>query len=130
MGLNETNDNQAYLCGRLFAVLQKIQEESVSAKGGKLNKTIKDAYFSKAVSRPILVMPRLVELSQYHLNNIENEGRRINFNKLVGAIISDLSNEFPKYLSLDDQGRFIIGYYQQYQNFFEKNNKDIAKEEE
>ena len=80
MGLNETNDNQAYLCGRLFAVLQKIQEESVSAKGGKLNKTIKDAYFSKAVSRPILVMPRLVELSQYHLNNIENEGRRINFN--------------------------------------------------
>lgn len=130
MGLNEENENQAYLCGRLFAVLQKIQEESVQAKGGKLNKTIKDSYFSKAVSRPVLVFPKLIELAQYHLNNLENDGRKVNFNKLIGFIVSNLNNEFPKYLSLEDQGRFIIGYYQQYQNFFEKNNKDVIEEEE
>lgn len=130
MGLNEENENQAYLCGRLFAVLQKIQEESVQSKVGKLNKTIKDSYFSKAVSRPVLVFPKLIELAQYHLNNLENDGRKVNFNKLIGFIVSNLNNEFPKYLSLEDQGRFIIGYYQQYQNFFEKNNKDVIEEEE
>lgn len=63
MSLDKENKNPAYLCGRLFAVLEKIQLEATDVK---LNRTIKDAYFSSASSRPALIMPRLIDLSNYH----------------------------------------------------------------
>lgn len=64
MSLNLDNTNQAYLCGRLFAVLEKIQQD---ASGGNLNRTIKDSYFSSACSKPATVFPKLIQLSQNHL---------------------------------------------------------------
>lgn len=33
-------------------------------------------------------------------------------------IIEKLDGEFPETLLIQDQGRFMIGYYQQYQSFF------------
>lgn len=62
MGLNTENQNQAYLCGRLFAVLEKLQQEAL----GNLNRTIKDAYFASASSTPVLVFPKLLCLAQNH----------------------------------------------------------------
>lgn len=44
MSLDKENKNPAYLCGRLFAVLEKIQLEATDVK---LNRTIKDAYFHR-----------------------------------------------------------------------------------
>lgn len=61
VGLNKESTSEAYLCGRLFAALQKAQEESAS---GKLNRTIKDAYFSSASVKPATVFPELLRLSQ------------------------------------------------------------------
>ena len=52
------------------------------------------------------------------------------YNKLIGEIIDSLNGGFPKLLSLKEQGEFIVGYYQQYQSFFEKNEKNASKEEE
>ena len=40
-----------------------------------------------------------------------------------------LNGEFPETLLLQDQGRFIIGYYQQYQSFFEKKETNSEMEE-
>ena len=48
MAWNDENKNPAYLCGGLFAVYEKIQQDS---SGGNLNRTIKDAYFASAYSR-------------------------------------------------------------------------------
>lgn len=116
MALNENNKNTAYLCGRLFAVLEKVQQD---ASGGGLNRTIKDAYFSSAASTPSVLFTRLIKLSGHHLSKL-SDGTRIFYNKLISNIISDLS-EFPKTLSLDEQGLFIIGYYQQNKEFYKKN---------
>ena len=44
------NENSAYLCGRMFAVLEKLQKDSVTS--GKLNRTIRDGYFAMASTRP------------------------------------------------------------------------------
>ena len=128
MALDRENTNQAYLCGRLFAVLQKIQENA--AGGAKLNRTIKDSYFTSAASKPALVFPKLLTLSQNHLKKL-SEGRAVFFNKLTEEIIDKLNGEFPDTLLLTEQGKFMIGYYQQDQDFYRKNtNSDETTKED
>lgn len=117
VALDKENYGQAYLCGRLFAVLEKLQQE---ASNNSLNRTIKDSYFAAASSKPAAVFPKLVVLAQNHMKKVKSP---VFYNKLIGEIIGHLKGEFPETLLLQDQGRFIIGYYQQYQSFFEKNDK-------
>ncbi len=108
MAWNEENQNPAYLCGGLFAVYEKIQKDSVE---GTLNRTIKDAYFASACSRPASVLPKLAKLSQVHIRKLADKSQ-IYYQNLVCDLMSGLNGEFPTTLSLDDQGRFIVGYYQ------------------
>lgn len=128
MSLDENNKNTAYLCGRLFAVLEKVQKDATSSK---LNRTIKDAYFSSASSRPASVFPQILKLSIHHLAKLEDKNK-IFYNKLISSIIYDIEREFPKHLRLDDQGRFIIGYYHQNNELYkskEENNNNENEEE-
>ncbi len=124
VALDKENQNPAYVCGRLFAVLEKLQQD---ASDNSLNRTIKDAYFASASSRPVTVFPKLMKLAQNHLNKSKYP---VFYNKQIGEIICQLENEFPETLSLADQGRFIIGYYQQYQSFFNNKGKEEMEEEE
>lgn len=116
MSLDPNNTNVAYRTGRLFATLEKIQEES--ALSSKLNATIRDRYYGAASSSPITVFPRLLSLKNSHLKKL-NEGRKIYFEKLIGEILSEV-NSFPTNLSLNEQANFAIGYYHQRQDFFTK----------
>ena len=115
MALDRGNPNPGYRLGRLFAVLEKIQEE---ANPG-INTTIRDRFYGAASSSPAVVFPQLMKLKNHHLPKISNTGRVVNFEKLIGEILSDLE-DFPNHLSLEDQGRFAIGYYHQRQDFFSK----------
>jgi len=115
MALDKGNCSQAYLCGRLFAVLERLQQD---ASGNSLNRTIKDAFFASAMSKPVLVYPKLLRLAQNHLNKVKNPTY---YNILIGEIMDKMQGEFPDTLLLVDQGRFSIGYYQQFQSFFVKN---------
>lgn len=123
MALNKENTNPAYLCGRLFAVLEKLQQD---AAGGTLNTTIVDSYFSSACSKPSTVFPKLVELSNHHIKKVGGSF----FKSLIGEIIDPLDGEFPSTLNLDDQGKFIVGYYQQNRDLWtsKKNKNDDEKE--
>ncbi len=116
VSLDKTNTNQAYLCGRLFAVLEHIQQNAL----GNLNRTIKDSYFASACSTPSLVFPKLISLAQNHL---KKDKYAISNNILIGEIMDKFGTEFPSTLSLQDQGRFMIGYYQQVQDLFRKKDK-------
>lgn len=122
VGLNEENNGQAYLCGRLFAVLERLQQD---ASGNSLNRTIKDAYFASASSKPALVFPKLVKLAQNHLNKVKAP---VFYNKQIGEIVNRLDGKFPDTLLLVEQGEFIVGYYQQYQTYFEKREKTEQNE--
>jgi len=120
MALDLEEKNPAYRCGRLFAVLEKIQQDSAQ---GKLNTTIVDSYFSSACSRPATVFPRLVELSNHHLRRLKDKSvKSVNYYKgLLDGIMGDMGTYFPSTLSLEQQGRFILGYYQQNQVLWTKN---------
>lgn len=123
MSLDLENKNQAYLCGRLFAVLEKIQQD---ASGGGLNRTIKDSYFASACSKPSTVFPKLYKLSQNHIKKLSSP---IFYNKLCGEILDGLDGKFPSTLSLDDQGRFIVGYAQQNKALYTKKSEELRKDE-
>jgi CRISPR-associated protein Csd1 len=110
--LDRNNDDAAYCCGRAFALLEMIQKDSVEEE---LNRTIKDSYFTAASTTPSLVFPRLCRLSQHHLAKLDT-GLRIHRERQFGEVINKLRNTFPRLLSLDDQGKFVIGYFHQRQD--------------
>ncbi len=113
--LDLENTNPAYRLGRLFAVLEKIQEE---ANPG-LNATIRERYYGAASSTPVAVFTTLLRLKNHHLAKLANRGRAVNFERLLGEILGGIA-DFPKHLNLPDQGRFSLGYYHQRQDFFSK----------
>ena len=115
MSLDETNINVGYRLGRLFAVLEKIQEE---ANPG-INATIRDRFYGAASSTPVTVFSTLLKLKNHHLSKLDNRGRAVNLEKRIGDIMEGL-RDFPAQLQLADQGRFAIGYYHQRQDFFKK----------
>ena len=114
VSLDRANTNIGYRLGRLFAVLEKVQEE---ANPG-LNATIRDKFYASASSTPNAVLGNLMRLKNHHLGKL-SQGRSIYFEKLLGEVIAEIPF-FPAHLSLDEQGNFAIGYYHQRQDFFTK----------
>ena len=118
--LDLSNTNPAYRLGRLFAVLEKIQEEASPG----LNATIRDRYYGAASSTPVAVFTTLLRLKNAHLKKL-SPGRTATFEKLLGEVLGPVT-EFPKHLPLPDQGRFALGYYHQRQDFFTKKTDDTT----
>lgn len=123
VSLDRTRTDSGYVMGRLFAVLEKIQEESA---GGNLNASIKDRYFASASTNPAVTFPVIIRLSQNHQKKLKSEkpGLMVVREKMLGEIMGILE-DFPKFLKLEEQGLFAIGYYHQYQNFFVKKETEI-----
>ena len=119
MSLNEQSTIPAYLLGRLFAVLEKVQQEAI----GDINASIKDRYFTSACAAPRTVFPTLLRLSQHWISKAEYgyaSDRRI---QDILNLLDVEKNPIPARLSLDEQGIFVLGYYHQRAAFFVKNNK-------
>jgi CRISPR-associated protein Csd1 len=115
MSLDLENTNDGYRLGRLFAVLEKVQEEA----NPRINATIRDRFYGSASATPVAAFPHLMKLKNHHLSKLENRGRAVNLEKMIGEIIDGI-RDFPAHLSLPDQGRFAVGYYHQRQAFFVK----------
>lgn len=113
MALDTSQPSIGYQLGRLFAVLEKIQEE---ANPG-INATIRERYYGAACATPVTVFTNLLRLKNHHLAKLENKGRVVKFERLLGEIMGHLY-DFPAHLDLHEQGRFAIGYYHQRQAFF------------
>ena len=119
VGLDTGQLSIGYHLGRLFAVLEKIQEEA----NPSLNATIRERYYGAACSSPISVYPTLMRLKNHHLAKLPNKGRKTNFEILIGEIIGHF-NDFPPHLSLYEQGEFAVGYYHQRQDLFTSKKED------
>jgi len=119
MGLNEESNDTEYVLGRLFAVLESIQ---LDANPG-IKATIRDRYFNAACATPASIFPTLFKLKNSHIKKLEREkeSSKIYYEKLLMNIMEKLSLEnYPQRLSLEEQGKFILGYYHQMQKKYEK----------
>lgn len=124
VSLDENNTNTAYRLGRLFAVLERIQERA----NPNINATIRDRYYGAASSTPVTVFSTLLKLKNHHLAKLDNKGEAVNYEKLLGQVMDGIT-DFPSHLSLQDQGRFAIGYYHQRQALFTKSSESTNKGE-
>ncbi|NCC49923.1 MAG: type I-C CRISPR-associated protein Cas8c/Csd1 [Spartobacteria bacterium] len=127
MSLDKDSVNIGYVLGRLFAVLERIQEQAQTG----LNKTIRDTYFGAACSSPLVTFKRLQDLAVHHLAKIRNSGKStVWLDKLLQEVMDKLpSAGLPATLTLEDQGRFAIGYYHQRQDFFTKKEQEPSANE-
>ena len=117
--LDKSNTNQGYLCGRLFAVLDKIQEDANGIS------SIRERYMNAASATPASVFATIINLSSHHMEKLTNDGKKIFFEKMKQEIIDKIpASGFPAHLDLQDQGRFFIGYYHQRQEFFTKKEEE------
>jgi CRISPR-associated protein Csd1 len=110
MSLDPDNNEPGYRIGRLFAVLEKIQEE---AQG---NATIRERYYGAASTSPITVFSQLLKLKNHHLAKLVDKKRNW-FERMIGEIMCPIIS-FPAHLTLNEQALFAIGYYHQRQDFY------------
>ena len=117
--LNEQCNNVPYTLGRLFSILEQIQQEANSG----INTTIKDKYFNAAAATPAHTFPVLMNLAQKHLRKVKGDtGEKLAewFNTQIGALAVLIGEEYPKQLNLPQQGSFQLGYYCQTQKHYQK----------
>ncbi len=119
VSLDKQSQNPGYRLGRLFAVLEAVQR---SALGGQVNATIRDRYYGAASATPASIFPVLLRNTQNHLGKLRKDkpGLAVNLEKDIREIVDGLSEQFPRSLRIEDQGRFAIGYYHQSQSRFVK----------
>lgn len=113
--LDETNISVAYLCGRLFAVIETMQWK---AMGGNVNSGVKERYFAAAALQPAYILGQLLT------KNVTIYQRKIGgylaneLNEIAGKISEN--GCFPQRFSAIEQGEFALGYY------FQRNHKKEA----
>ncbi len=119
--LDEKSSNNAYIAGRIFAVLESIQWHAL----GETNAGIRERHFSSASTTPSTAFGRLFKMSQHHLTKLKGEkpGLAVNLDKQIQKLMAK-TDSFPTIFSLEEQGIFVIGYYHQKEALFhkEKNN--------
>lgn len=117
MGLNEESKEKAYVLGRLFSVLESIQMDTNPG----IKATIRDRYFNSACATPASIFPVLIKLKNSHMKKLERDkgNAKICYEKLLTDLMEKL-DEYPRRLSLEEQGKFILGYYHQMQKKYEK----------
>jgi CRISPR-associated protein Csd1 len=123
MSLDESHPSAAYQIGRMFAVIEKTQEEAMDG----INRTVKDAFFASASSTPAVVYPRLLTLHAHHLRKIELVGRRKNLERMMAQINEQITAGYPKFLNMEQRGLFFLGYYHQRAALFTKKSQEEAE---
>jgi CRISPR-associated protein Csd1 len=123
VSLDPARTDRPYLLGRLFAVLEKAQEEAIPGT----NATIKDRYLGSASANPGQVFHMLLKNAANHTAKLrkdpEKKGIAFHYEVMIQDIMNAF-NDFPTTMSSEEQGVFMIGYYHQRKNFFTKKTKE------
>lgn len=114
--LDEANTSVAYLCGRLFAVIESMQWKAI----GSIDSGVKERFFSAAASQPAYIFGTLltknVPIYQHKIGGYLAK----ELNEIAGTI-SECGN-FPHGFTPIEQGEFALGYY--FQKTHKPNNEE------
>lgn len=124
MAVNKETKEISYVLGRLFSVLEDIQQNAIP----EINATIKKRYFNSACTTPAAAFPILLKLTNSHIGKFEKP-KAIYFKKKSGALMDQIEMPntgmpFPKRLNLEEQGAFVLGYYQETQAKYVKKQEE------
>lgn len=117
--LNEEHTASAYQCGRLMAVLARLQHAAL----GDVGAGVVQRYYAAASSTPALVLGRLTRTSQFHLSKLD-AGLAYWYEDKIANIWGRMGDTIPRTLSLDEQSLFALGYYQQIADLRTKKSND------
>lgn len=109
--LDFENTAPAYLCGRLFSLIEGIQR---AALGKNVNAGVRERFFAAASTSPSPAFGRLLRNMQNHLTKVRQEkpGLAVILDTEVTNLCAKI-NGFPLILNLEQQGQFALGYYHQ-----------------
>jgi CRISPR-associated protein Csd1 len=113
VALDPDEPDPAYRLGRLFAILEWVQQAATDARAG-----IAERYWGAASTTPAYTFPELLKLSTFHLAKLDDgtgwqPGFAANRREDIRAIVNGLPSHLPHRLELVDQGSFAIGYWHQ-----------------
>lgn len=109
--LTQDNVSTAYACGQLFAVYERLQYMYAHQNSNKkLNKNLAQNYFSATIKQPGVFFPKLADLAVVYINGIHSSWH---YTELLGDLSERIGQAFPSRFTMDEQGQFILGYYQQ-----------------
>ena len=107
VALDPEHPSAAYQLGRLFSVLEAAQRAAL----GQVNASIADRYYGAASATPARVFGPLLRGLRVHVSDARKRGFGGWIEPKVAEIMSHLPPELPKTLTLEQQGRFAVGYY-------------------
>lgn len=124
MALNDEELDRAYLLGRLFALYELAQKRAI----GDVNSSITDKYLNSVLATPRLVFATLGKLNQKHLSKtgdiwLDKQNSHV-MSKLSLGTDTDGAFAFPKTFDMNEQGKFLLGYYHQKHDLYQKKNVD------
>ena len=117
--LNADERHPAYVYGRLLEVFAQIQYAAL----GDVNANVVDKFYGTFSAAPAMVFGRLVANAQNHLRKIRGEkpGTAVALEQRLTEIRQLLTaTPPPPQFSLQDQGRFALGYYHEKAKRFEQ----------
>jgi CRISPR-associated protein Csd1 len=126
--LNAGLKHPAYQCGRLMAVLGKLQTSAL----GDVGAGVVQRYYAAASTTPALVFGRLIRGAQFHLNKLIGDQKRgfaFWYEQQISEICGQIGTSMPGTLSLQDQSLFALGYYQQLSALWAGKEKGEKEEE-
>lgn len=107
--LEENRNDPAYLCGRIFAILEAIEWKTQGAISAGIRN-----YYPSASQRPASCFARLLQRANWHLKKLKklNFGAFFGLQRQLQEILERLS-AFPETISVQEQATFALGYYHQ-----------------
>lgn len=121
--LNPEHPHPAYQCGRLLAVLARLQRAAL----GDVGAGVVQRYYTAASQTPGLILGRLMANAKNHLGKLE-KGLAYWYEDRLAEICGHIKDAVPKILTLEEQTLFALGYYQQiaYLNVGKEEKQDTA----
>ncbi len=118
-----------YLLGGLFALLEKAQADAIPGTTA----TMKDRFFASAPATPARVFHLLLKNGANHIAKLRKDpaktGWAINLEKAIQDTMADIDN-FPPAMSPEEQGLFMIGYYQRMKDLYTSKKTTTTTTEE
>lgn len=117
--LDPDQKHPAYVYGRLLAVFEQLQYGAL----GDVNANVVDKFYGTMSSAPAMVVGRLQDNARNHLRKLRGDkpGTAVVLEKRLMEVMGLLgAAPPPSRLSLQDQGRFALGYYHEKAKRFEE----------